>query len=103
MEMEESKYLSQQSQDQNGSFPAELLPQAFLLSSPSPFPEEPGQVADDYYVYSFRDSQTPELAEDSGEIEQLRTNLIQFKQQQLLSAWLMHQEKEAEITRHQSL
>jgi len=103
LEMEESEYLSQQSQDQNGSFPAELLPQAFLLSSPSPFPEEPGQVADDYYVYSFRDSQTPELAKDSGEIEQLRTNLIQFKQQQLLSAWLMHQEKEAEITRHQSL
>ncbi|OEU48359.1 MAG: hypothetical protein BA866_06775 [Desulfobulbaceae bacterium S5133MH15] len=103
LEMKESEYLSQQSQDQNGSFPAELLSQAFLLSLPSPFPEEPGQVADDYYVYSFRDSQTPELAEDSGEIEQLRTDLVQFKQQQLLSAWLMHQEKEAKITRHQSL
>jgi len=103
LEIMESEYLSQQGQDQNSSFPAELLPQAFLLSSPSPFPEEPGQVADDYYVYSFRDSQTPELAEDSGEIEQLRTNLVQFKQQQLLSAWLMHQEKEAKITRHQSL
>ena len=103
LEIKASEYLSQKTQEQNGDFPAELLSQAFLLSSPSPFPEEPGQVEDNYYIYSFLDSQTPELPEESDEIEQLKKNLVQFKQQQLLSAWLMHQEKEAKITQHQSL
>ncbi len=103
IEMEESGYLSQKEPDKNGSFPAELLSQAFLLSSLSPFPEEPGQVGDDYYLYGFTDSKIPELPENSDEIEQLKDDLLRLKQQQLLSAWLMYQEKNAKITQHQSL
>ena len=103
LEMKESGYLSQRGSDKDNSFPSELLTQAFLLSSPSPYPEEPGQVGDDYYVYGFVDSKIPALPEESEEIQQLNTELLRFKQQQLLSAWLMHQEKGATITRHQSL
>jgi peptidyl-prolyl cis-trans isomerase D len=103
IEMEESGYLSQKEPDKNGSFPAELLSQAFLLSSLSPFPEEPGQVGDDYYLYSFTDSKIPELPENSDEMQQLKDDLLRSKQQQLLSAWLMYQEKNAKITQHQSL
>ncbi len=103
VEMKESGYLSQAKPENNGSFPAELLPDAFLLSSASPFPEEPGLVGDDYYIYRFIDSSTPELLEKSEETEQLKNNLLRFKQQQLLSAWLMHQERVANITQHQSL
>ncbi len=103
IEIKESGYLSQKEPDKNGSFPAELLSQVFLLSPASPFPEEPGQVGDDYYIYGFTDSNIPELPSKSDEIEQLKNNLIRFKQQQLLSAWLMHQEKNATITKHQSL
>ena len=102
-EIIESGYLSQKDSTKNGLFPVELLSQAFLLSSASPFPEEPGQVGDYYYIYTFIDSNIPELPEKSDEIEQLKNELIRFKQQQLLSAWLMHQEKNAQITRHQSL
>ncbi len=103
LEIKESGYLNQRGSDKEGSFPTELLTQAFLLSSPSPYPEEPGQVGDDYYVYGFVDSKIPALPEESNEIQQLKTELLRFKQQQLLSAWLMHQEKGATITRHQSL
>ena len=103
IDMEESGYLSQKEPDKNGSFPVELLSQAFLLSSLSPFPEEPGQVGDDYYLYGFTDSKIPESPENSDEIQQLKDNLLRSKQQQLLSAWLMYQEKNAEITQHQSL
>jgi len=103
IKMEKSEYLSQKEQNKNGSFPAELLSQAFLLSTASPLPEEPGQVGDEYYIYSFIDSKTPKLPEKSGEIEKLKDELLRFKQQQLLSAWLMHQEKIAKITKHQSL
>ena len=102
-EIIESGYLSQKDSTKNGLFPVELLSQAFLLSSASPFPEEPGQVGDYYYIYAFIDSNIPELPEKSDEIEQLKNELKRFKQQQLLSAWLMHQEKNAQITRHQSL
>ncbi len=103
VKMIESGYLSQKDSTKNSSFPVELLSQAFLLSSASPFPEEPGQVGDDYYLYGFTDSKIPELIDKSDEIEQLKNELLRFKQQQLLSAWLMHQEKNAKITRHQSL
>ncbi len=103
IEMEESGYLSQKEPDKNDSFPAELISQAFLLSSLSPFPEEPGQVGDDYYLYGFTDSKIPESPENSDEIQQLKDNLLRSKQQQLLSAWLMYQEKNAKITQHQSL
>jgi len=103
LEVIKSENLSKRKKEQNGSFPEELLPQVFLLSVKSPFPEKPGQVGDDYYVYKFLDSRTPKLPEQSDEIEQLKKSLIQFKQQQLLSAWLMHQQKEAKITQHPSL
>jgi len=103
LEIKSSGFISQKTQGQNSAFPRELLSQAFLLSSVSPFPEEIGQVGSDYYVYGFVDSKTPDMTEESDEIQQLKDDLVRFKQQQLLSAWLMHQEKNATITRHQSL
>ena len=102
-EIIQSEYLSQNRPEQNGSFPSELLTQAFLLSSQTPYPEEPGQVGNEYYIYGFVDSKTPEVPDNSDEIQQLKTELLRFKQQQLLSAWLMHQQKGAEIIQHQNL
>jgi len=103
LEIEQSGFLSQKTVDQNGAFPKELLSQAFLLSSAVLFPEEVGKSGGDYYVYGFADSQTPEMTEESDEILQLKNDLLRFKQQQMLSAWLMHQEKGATVTQHQSL
>ncbi len=43
------------------------------------------------------------MTEASEEVTKLKNDLLRFKQQQLLSAWLMHQEKTAKITKHKSL
>ncbi|MFW2367645.1 MAG: SurA N-terminal domain-containing protein [Desulforhopalus sp.] len=99
----DSGLLSRAGQNGEETFPASLLENAFKLSSAAPYPEEPGRVANDFYVYAFREREIPALPEDSKEVEQYRQNLLQFKQQQLLSAWLRHMEAGAEITQHQSL
>jgi peptidyl-prolyl cis-trans isomerase D len=99
----ESGFINQRVQNDQTTFPLSLLSDAFLLSASSPLPETPGKVGDDFFVYSFVDRQIPALPEDSEEIDQYRQNLLQAKQQQLLSAWLRHQEMQAEITTHPSL
>ncbi|MCP4340625.1 MAG: hypothetical protein GY799_17490 [Desulfobulbaceae bacterium] len=99
----DSGLLSQIEQNDKTTFPSALLGDAFLLSPTSPLPEEPGKVGDDFFIYSFLDRQIPTMPEGSDQIETYRENLMRFKQQQLLSAWLRHLEIDAEITRHQSL
>ncbi len=99
----QSGFISQSGQNDQTTFPSELLSDAFLLSASSALPETPGKVGDDFFVYSFVDRQIPALPEDSEEIEQYRQNMLQAKQQQLLSAWLRHQEMQAKITTHPSL
>lgn len=99
----ESGLLSRSGQDGEQTFPASLLETAFKLSFQAPYPEEPGRVADDFYVYAFSNREVPSLPEDAKEVERYRQNLLQFKQQQMLSAWLRHMEGASEITQHQSL
>lgn len=98
-----SGLLGRNGQNQDTAFPAALLEEAFLLSTSVPFPKEIAQDAGNYYVYSFNNRVTPEMPDDSKELEQYKTNLLNFKQQQLLSAWLRNQETHAKIVRHQSL
>ena len=98
----QSGFLSKQDKN-NTAFPSSLIEDVFLLSPSSPLPETPGNVGDDFFVYTFLDRQIPTLPKDSKEVAQYRENLLRFKQQQLLSAWLRHMEINAKITRHQSL
>jgi peptidyl-prolyl cis-trans isomerase D len=99
----ESGFLNQREPNNQTAFPSSLLEDAFLLSQSAPLPEKPGKVGDDFFVYVFLDRQIPTMPENSEEIEKYRENILGFKQQQLLSAWLRHQEIDAEITRHPSL
>ncbi len=99
----ESGFINQSGQNDKTTFPSALLGDAFLLSASSPLPEKPGKVGDDFFVYTFVDRQIPDLPDNSEEIEQYRQNILRAKQQQLLSAWLRHQEMNAKITRHPSL
>jgi peptidyl-prolyl cis-trans isomerase D len=99
----ESGFLNQREPNNQTAFPSSLLEDAFLLSQSAPLPEKPGKVGDDFFVYVFLDRQTPTMPENSEEIEKYRKSILGFKQQQLLSAWLRHQEIDAEITRHPSL
>jgi peptidyl-prolyl cis-trans isomerase D len=98
-----SGFINQNEQNGKTTFPSALVGDALLLSTSSPFPEKPGKVGDDFFVYSYIDRQVPDLPDASEEIEQYRQNLLRTKQQQLLSAWLRHQELNAKITRHPSL
>ncbi len=100
--VQESGFLTRQEQN-NNTFPSSLIEDVFLLTPASPFPEAPGKVENDFFVFSFLDRQIPAMPKDSPEVAQYRENLLRFKQQQLLSAWLRHMEVKAEITRHESL
>ncbi|WP_169309205.1 SurA N-terminal domain-containing protein [Desulforhopalus sp. IMCC35007] len=95
--------LSRDGQNDKTTFPQQLLSEAFLLSGNSPLPQEVGQDGDNYYVYSFLSRTLPKMPEGSTEIEQYRTSLLNFKQQQLLSAWLQNQQVKAKISTHPSL
>ncbi len=102
-EVHTSGLLAQNNQNQDKDFPASLLPDAFLLSSSTPAPESPGQVGDDFYVYTLLARQAPEVPEEREELAPYRANLMRFKKQQVLSAWLRNQEMKAEITQNNNL
>lgn len=102
-EIASSGQLGRNSQNDTTAFPVKLLNDAFLLSANNPLPQEVGQDGENYYVYSFTSRTLPKMAENATEVEQYRTSLQDFKQQQLLSAWLRNQQLQAKITRHPSL
>jgi peptidyl-prolyl cis-trans isomerase D len=99
----ESGFLTRSEQKENTTFPSTLLEEVFLLSSSSPLPEKPGKVGNDLFVYSFLERKVPAMPEDNDIIKTYRDNLLRLKQQQLLSAWLQHQETQAKITSHPNL
>lgn len=99
----ESGFLIRSGENKSTTFPSALLEDAFLLSASSPLPEKSGKVGDDFYVYSFIDRQVPSMPDKSEEVEKYRKELMQMKQQQLLSAWLRHQEIDAKITTNPNL
>lgn len=98
-----SGLLGRSSQNEEGDFPSALLEDALLLSPSVSLPKEPAEVGGSYYVYSFKQRVLPEMPKDSEEVQQYTASLMNFKEQQLLSAWLQNQQTQAEITTHQSL
>lgn len=101
--VQDSGLLSKSSPAGNSKFPPSLLDSAFLLSTGSPLPEEIGSVGDKFYVYSFKQREIPELPADEQETKKYRDNLLQYKKQMLLTAWIRNMESDAKISRHQSL
>ncbi len=99
----ESGFLDKSGQTAGTSFPASLTEDAFQLSSSSPLPEKPGKSGDDFFVYTYLDRQIPSLPDKGEVVEKYRQQLVQAKQQQLLSAWLHHQEINAKITKSPNL
>ena len=95
--------MSKGSAEQKSSFPLSLLEQIFQLSAKSPYPSEPGEVDKEYYVYQFAERTTPEIDLSDVERTQYKNALLKLKQQQILSAWISHQRKQAAVTTHKSL
>ncbi|BHH84734.1 SurA N-terminal domain-containing protein [Desulforhopalus sp. 52FAK] len=98
-----SGLLGRNNQNQDTDFPGALLEDAFLLSANSSLPKDVAEDGGSFYVYSFKNRVLPEMPEDSEEIEQYKTSLMNFKQQQLISAWLQSQQARAEVVIHPSL
>lgn len=96
LEIKDSGFIGHNGGEQS-SFPAALTEQIFRLSSSDPLPENPAVVGDDLYVFKFKERQLPETG-TNDELEQYRQELLQSKQQELLSAYLSNLEKVAEIT-----
>ncbi len=103
MTVENSGLLAKNNAGDNSTFPASLKEQVYQLSAKSPFPEEPGAVEGNFYVFQFAERKEPETALSENERNLYKETLLQFKQQQLLSSWLEQQEKNAEIFTHKSL
>jgi len=101
--VEDSGLLSRNAQNSDSTFPVALLEAAFTLSTEAPFPKEVGKDGEDFFVFNLVKREIPEMPEDSEEVATYRENLLNFKKQQVLSAWLKNLEGQAEIIQHQSL
>ncbi len=103
LQINTSGFFGKNTQSPESTFPAPLRQASFLLSSSAPVAKEVGSDGNTYYVYRLLERELPQLPENSEEEAAYRANLISFKQQQILEAWLVHLENKATITRHQSL
>jgi peptidyl-prolyl cis-trans isomerase D len=99
--MNDSGFLGR-SGSESSAFPQSLVAQIFLLSKADPYPDTPGKVDEDYYVFSFQERQIPEVG-PKEELEKYRQTLLREKQQELLLAYISNLEKDAKITVHSSL
>ena len=85
------------------SFPQQLVQEAFRLSRAEPVIPEPALVDEDYYVFQLEERSTPEEPISDAERQRYRELLIEFKQQQLVEAWLKSRQNQAKISIHHSL
>lgn len=101
--VQQSGPLSKNTPDEQAAFPQQLVPDAFRLTAASPVVAEPKQVGDDFYVFRFIERRAPEQEISAEDRELYRDMLLQFRQRQLVDAWLKQQQQEAKVSIHKSL
>jgi len=101
--LKQSGPLTKGGTEQDTTFPPSLNQAIFRLSSSAPVPEEPGQVGRDFYVYQFLERKPPEIPMTEEDRKRYSEMLQQFKQQQVVDAWLQEQQAKAKIYVHPSL
>ena len=100
---EDSGFLSKKDPSSSTVFPASLYEKAFQLSKSSPLAKEPAKLDDSYLVYVFQERKVPDSGLTEKDMQLYRENLVRFKQQQLLTAWVTNLKEQAKITQHKSL
>jgi len=100
---QDSGFLSKKSPNSSTVFPASLYEKVFQLSKSSPLAKEPAKLDDSYLVYVFQERKIPENTLTDKDMQLYRENLVRFKQQQLLTAWVTNLKEQAKITQHKSL
>ena len=103
LSVQNSGSLEKNSSETASSFPQELVPDVFRLSASNPVSKEPGEVGQDFYVYQFISRKPPQTPLSADDRQRYRQQLQQYKQQQVLDAWLVNQQAQSEIYTHPSL
>ena len=101
--VQESGPLLKNDPEHGSDFPQELVNDAFRLTRSAPVASEPGMVGNSYFVYRFDQRKPPETAMSDADRERYKELLLQFKQQNILDAWLRNRQAEADIRIHNSL
>jgi peptidyl-prolyl cis-trans isomerase D len=99
LHFKESDPLNKKNTTPDPALPSSLIEQAFRLSLKNPFPKEVLTVGDDFYVLQFLERKIPDASSLSAAArKEYTTTLLKQKQNQLLSSWLKHQEKNSKIS-----
>ena len=101
--VQESGSLLKNDPEHSSDFPQALVNDAFRLTRSAPVSSEPGVVDNSYIVYRFDQRRPPETAMSDVDRERYKELLLQFKQQNILDAWLRNRQAEADIRIHKSL
>ena len=101
--VQESGPLLKNDPEHGSDFPQGLVNDAFRLTRSAPVASEPGMVGNAYFVYRFDQRKPPETAMSEADRERYKELLLQFKQQNILDAWLRNRQAEADIRIHKSL
>lgn len=77
--------------------PVRIASDAFILSSKNAFPEEPVAIGSNFYVFQLLERKSGTESLEETQREQLRTQLLTAKQNELLSDWLAWMQSKADV------
>lgn len=97
LEIQTTGPITKNEKDPTSSFPPSLLAESFGLSQQSPYPDQPGLVGTDYYLFKFLERHVPETKPDDTERKRYHDNLVKMTQEKVLSAWLKMLQQDAKI------
>ncbi|MBT8333326.1 MAG: peptidyl-prolyl cis-trans isomerase, partial [Deltaproteobacteria bacterium] len=103
LSLQQSGSLEKNSSSAESSFPQELVANVFRLSASNPISKEPAVVGQDYYVYQFTSRNPPQTPLSADDRQRYHQQLLQYKQQQVMEAWLINQQAQSEVYTHPSL
>ena len=75
----------------------ELTSAAFQLSKENPYPPQPLQWQDRFYLLAFKERRLPSPEEFRREADKLKEEALKYKRQILLGAWLAKERQQAKI------
>ncbi len=88
---------------ENNGLPRNLVESAFKLTAVAPFPEEPLESGNSYYILEFTERKNPVEELSDADKERYENAIIQLKQQQTLSGWLENRREQAKVYIHKNL
>ena len=88
---------------ENNGLPPNLVESAFKLTTVAPYPEEPLESGNSFYILEFTERKNPVEELTDADKERYENAIIQLKQQQTLSGWLKNRREQAKVYIHKNL